>query len=196
MTLRSCVGRQSFAAGRRADSEYRAKRRQDESAMSLKAALIAAAMALAAPAALAHDYKAGAIEIGHPWARATPRGASVAAGYIKLSNTGSTPDRLVGGTSEAAGRVEIHEMTMTDGVMQMRPLKDGIELKPGQTVELKSGSFHLMMVGLKQQLQQGQRIKGTLIFEKAGPVDIEYQVEGIGGAPGAAPADNQMHNMH
>jgi hypothetical protein len=196
MTLRSCVGRQSFAAGRRADSEYRAKRRQDESTMSLKAALIAAAMALAAPAALAHDYKAGAIEIGHPWARATPRGASVAAGYIKLTNTGSTPDRLVGGTSEAAGRVEIHEMTMTDGVMQMRPLKDGIELKPGQTVELKSGSFHLMMVGLKQQLQQGQRIKGTLIFEKAGPVDIEYQVEGIGGAPGAAPADNQMHNMH
>jgi copper(I)-binding protein len=196
MTLRSCVGRQSFAAGRRADPEYRAKRQQDESPMSLKAALIAAAMALAAPAALAHDYKAGAIEIGHPWARATLRGASVAAGYIKLSNTGSTPDRLVGGTSEAAGRVEIHEMTMTDGVMQMRPLKDGIELKPGQTVELKSGSFHLMMVGLKQQLQQGQRIKGTLIFEKAGPVDIEYQVEGIGGAPGAAPADNQMHNMH
>jgi copper(I)-binding protein len=196
MTSRSCVGRQSFAAGRRADSEYRAKRRQDESTMSLKAALIAAAMALAAPAALAHDYKAGEIEIGHPWARATPRGASVAAGYIKLTNTGSTPDRLVGGTSEAAGRVEIHEMTMTDGVMQMRPLKDGIELKPGQTVELKSGSFHLMMVGLKQQLQQGQRIKGTLIFEKAGPVDIEYQVEGIGGAPGAAPADNQMHNMH
>jgi hypothetical protein len=196
MTLRSCVGRQSFAAGRRADPEYRAKRQQDESTMSLKAALIAAAMALAAPAALAHDYKAGAIEIGHPWARATPRGASVAAGYLKVSNTGSTPDRLVGGTSEAAGRVEIHEMTMTDGVMQMRPLKDGIELKPGQTVELKSGSFHLMMVGLKQQLQQGQRIKGTLIFEKAGPVDIEYQVEGIGGAPGAAPANNQMHNMH
>ena len=164
--------------------------------MSLKATLIAAAMALAAPAALAHDYKAGVIEIGHPWARATPRGASVAAGYIKLSNTGSTPDRLVGGTSEAAGRVEIHDMTMTDGVMQMRPLKDGLELKPGQTVELKSGSFHLMMVGLKQQLQQGQRIKGTLIFEKAGPVDIEYQVEGIGGAPGAAPANNQMHTTH
>ena len=164
--------------------------------MSLKAALIAAAMALAAPAALAHEYKAGAIEIGHPWARATPRGASVAAGYLKLTNTGSTPDRLVGGTSEAAGRVEIHEMTMTEGVMHMRPLKDGLELKPGRTVELKSGSFHLMMVGLKQQLQQGQRIKGTLIFEKAGPVDIEYQVEGIGGASGAAPANNPMHTTH
>ena len=71
---------------------------------------------------------------------------------------------------------------MADGVMRMRPLKDGLELKPGETVELKSSSFHLMMVGLKQQLQQGQRIKGTLIFEKAGPVDVEYVVEGIGGA--------------
>src|SRR5712675_468965 len=193
--MRSCVaailrGRPSRCA------ELARKRPEGEPAMSLKAALIAAAMALAAPAALAHDYKAGAIEIGHPWARATPRGASVAAGYLKLTNTGSTPDRLVGGTSEAAGRVEIHEMTMADGVMRMRPLKDGLELKPGQSVELKSSSFHLMMVGLKQQLQQGQRIKGTLTFEKAGPVEIEYQVEGIGGAPGAAPANNQMHNMH
>ena len=86
---------------------------------------------------------------------------------------------------------------MADGVMRMRPLKDGIELKPGQSVELKSGSFHLMMVGLKQPLQQGQRIKGTLTFEKAGPVDIEYVVEAIGGAPSAAPADSKMHmDMH
>src|SRR4030088_2695896 len=107
MTLRPRVGRQSFAAGRRAVPEYRAKRQQDEPTMSLKAALIAAAMAVAAPAALAHDYKAGAIEIGHPWARATPRGASVAAGYIKLTNTGSTPDRLVGGTPGGGGGAEI-----------------------------------------------------------------------------------------
>ena len=162
--------------------------------MSSKAFLIVAAIALAAPAAIAHDYKAGAITIGHPWARATPRGASVAAGYFTLTNTGSTPDRLVGGTSEAAGGVEIHELTMADGVMRMRPLKGGLELKPGETVELKSSSFHLMMVGLKQQLQQGQRIKATLTFEKAGPVDIEYLVEGIGGA---APANGQMRmNMH
>ena len=162
--------------------------------MSQKAFLIAAVIALAAPAAIAHDYKAGAITIGHPWARATPRGASVAAGYFTLTNTGSTPDRLVGGTSEAAGGVEIHELTMADGVMRMRPLKDGLELKPGETVELKSSSFHLMMVGLKQQLQQGQRIKATLSFEKAGPVEIEYVVEGLGGAP---PANGQMRmNMH
>ena len=164
--------------------------------MKPKASLLAAALALIAAGAGAHDYKAGAIQIDHPWARATPRGATVAAGYLKLTNTGSTPDRLVGASAAVSPRVEVHEMATVNGVMQMRPLKDGLELKPGQTVELKSGSFHLMMVGLKQQLQQGQRIKGTLIFEKAGPVDIEYQVEGIGGAPGAAPANNQMHNMH
>jgi periplasmic copper chaperone A len=158
--------------------------------MTPKSRLIAAALALAtalATGALAHDYKAGAIEIDHPWSRATPRGASVAAGYLKLTNTGATPDRLVAATSTAAGRVEIHEMAMDNGVMKMRPLKDGVELKPGETVEFKSGSYHLMMFDLKQQLQQGQRIKGTLTFEKAGPVDVEYVVEGIGGAPAMAP---------
>src|SRR5712671_6114526 len=123
--------------------------------MSLKAALIAAAMALAAAAALAHDYKAGAIEIDHPWARATPRGATVAAGYLKLTNTGSTPDRLVGASAAVSPRVEVHEMATVNGVMQMRPLKDGLELKPGETVELKPGALHLMMLDLKQQLQKG-----------------------------------------
>jgi periplasmic copper chaperone A len=152
--------------------------------MTPKACLIALALALAAPAALAHDFKVGAIEIDHPWARATPRGAGVGAGYLKLTNTGAAADRLVGATAEAAGRIEIHEMAVENGVMKMRPVTDGIEVKPGQTVEFKSGSFHLMMMGLKQQLQQGQRVKGTLTFEKAGPVDIEFVVEGIGGAPG------------
>ncbi|HEY2135678.1 MAG TPA: copper chaperone PCu(A)C [Xanthobacteraceae bacterium] len=168
-----------------------------------KALFVAAALALAVSAtlpvgaALAHDYKAGDIVIDHPWARATPHGASVAAGYFKLTNTGTTPDRLVGGTSEAAGRVEIHEMSMDGGVMRMRPLKGGLEIKPGESVEFKSNSFHLMMLDLKHPLQQGQRVKGTLTFEKAGPVDIEYAVEGIGGPPAAAPADTHMKmDMH
>ena len=151
--------------------------------MSLKAALIAAAMALAAPAVSAQEYKAGAIEIGHPWARATPRGASVAAGYLKLTNTGTTPDRLIGMSVAVSDRVEVHEMATVEGVMKMRPVKDGLEIEPGQSVELKPGGLHLMMLDLKQQLQQGQRVKGTLVFEKAGKVDIEFAVEGIGGAP-------------
>ena len=148
--------------------------------------LLAAALALAASVALAHDYKAGAITIDRPWTRATPRGASVAAGYFTLTNAGTAPDRLVGATAAVAGRVEIHEMSMADGVMRMRPVEHGIELKPGETVEFKSNSFHLMMLDLKQQPQQGQRIKGTLTFEKAGTVDIEFVVEAIGGPARAA----------
>jgi periplasmic copper chaperone A len=161
--------------------------------MNAKSLLLAAALALAASGAPAHDYKAGAITINHPWARATPQGASVGAGYFSLTNTGTTPDRLVGGTAAAAEQVELHQMTMVDGVMRMRPVKNGIELAPGQTVEFKSGAFHLMMIDLKQPLQQGQRVKGTLTFEKAGTVDIEFAVEGIGGPARAAPAKDHAH---
>jgi periplasmic copper chaperone A len=161
--------------------------------MNAKSLLLAAALVLAASGAPAHDYKAGAITINHPWARATPQGASVGAGYLTLANTGTTPDRLVGATAAAADHVELHEMTMVDGIMRMRPVKNGIELKPGQTVEFKSGAFHLMLIDLKQPLQQGQRVKGTLTFEKAGAVDIEFAVEGIGGPARAAPAKDHAH---
>jgi copper(I)-binding protein len=155
--------------------------------------LLAVAFAFAASTALAHDYKAGAIVIDHPWARATPRGASVGAGYFSLTNTGSTADRLIAASAAAAGRVELHEMTMVDGVMRMRPVRDGIELKPGQKIEFKSNAFHLMLVDLKEPLQQGQRFKGTLTFEKAGAVEIEFAVEGIGGPARPAPAMDHMH---
>ena len=70
---------------------------------------------------------------------------------------------------------------MDDGVMKMRPLPNGIEIKPGETVELKPGSYHLMFVGLKQPFEKGKRVKGTLQFEKAGTVDVEYVVEAVGG---------------
>jgi len=163
--------------------------------LAAAALLVAATLALAASAALANDYKAGAIVISNPWARATPNGASAGAGYFKVTNTGTTPDRLLAATAEAASNADIHEMTMVNGVMQMRPLKDGLELKPGETVELKPGGEHVMMTGLKQPLKMGQHIKGTLTFETAGKVDIEYDVQGIGGpAPASAPGNTmQMH---
>ena len=149
----------------------------------MKAILLAAILALSVNAASAHEYKAGSIEIKHPWARATPKGSEVAGGYMKLVNTGTTPDRLIGGTNAVAGKFEIHEMSMDNGVMKMRMLAGGIEIKPGQTVEFKPGSYHLMFVGLKQPLEQGKRVKGTLQFEKAGAVDVEYAVEAVGASP-------------
>ena len=159
--------------------------------MSTKIVILAATLTLWAGAATAQDFKAGAIEISAPWARATPKGATVGSGYLKLTNTGSAPDRLIGGASDIAGRIEIHEMATVDGVMRMRPFANGLEIKPGQSVELKPGSSHVMFMGLKQPLQQGQKIKGTLTFEKAGTVDVEYVVGPIGG--GAPSMGGHMH---
>ena len=159
----------------------------------MKSILLAAALAIVVSSASAHEYKAGSIEIKHPWARATPKGSEVAGGYMKLINTGTTPDRLIGGTNAVAGKFEIHEMSMDGGVMKMRPLPNGIEIKPGQTVELKPGSYHLMFIGLKQPFEQGKRVKGTLRFEKAGTVEVEYAVEAIGGSPGTNHDEHKGH---
>jgi copper(I)-binding protein len=139
-------------------------------------------LALAATAS-AHDYTLGPLKIDHPWSRATPKGASVAGGYMKITNAGTTPDRLTGGVTVAAKRFEVHEMSMDGGVMKMRELKDGVEIPPGATVELKPGSYHVMMMSLSKPFTKGERVKASLTFEKAGKVDIEFAVEAVGGAP-------------
>jgi len=149
---------------------------------ALKAAGLGLVLALAVVAgrAGADDYQVGSLKIGEPWSRATPKGAKIASGYLKITNAGSTPDRLIGGTFASAGGVEVHEMSMDGGVMKMRELKDGLEIAPGSTVELKPGSYHLMFVNLARPLAKGDRVKGTLNFEKAGKVDVEYMVEAVG----------------
>ena len=141
----------------------------------------------------AYDYKVGALEIDHPWSRAVPKGATVAAGYVTIRNTGAEPDRLVSGSSPVAGKFEFHEMSMDKGVMRMRPLSGGLEIKPGQTVELKPQSIHIMMTGLRQPIEKGKPFKGSLVFEKAGAVEVDFTVEGVGATPAAA---HDMHNMH
>jgi copper(I)-binding protein len=147
--------------------------------------LIAAVLAVwAGVPAQADDVTAGPLKISAAWTRATPKGASVGGGYLKITNTGTTPDRLTGGSTDVASRFELHEMSMDNGVMKMRPLGQGLEIKPGQTVELKPGGYHIMFVGLKQQLEQGQHVKATLVFEKAGKVDVDFAVEGVGAQTG------------
>lgn len=147
--------------------------------------LIASALAMSFVApAIADDVTVGSLKISAPWARATPKGASVGGGYFKITNTGTVPDRLVGGVSDVSQRFEIHEMSMDNGVMRMRELAKGIEIKPGETVEFKPGGYHVMLVGLNKQLIQGQRFKATLQFEKAGKVDVDFGVEGIGAQTG------------
>jgi copper(I)-binding protein len=138
-------------------------------------------------------FKVGAIVVEAPWARATPGGAQVGGAYLKITNTGTEADRLVGGSLPIAAAVEVHEMSMTDGVMKMRKLDKGLEIKPGQTVELKPGGYHLMFTGLREGLKQDQPVKGTLQFEKAGSVEVEYRVAPIGAQSGDA-QKKQMHH--
>lgn len=154
------------------------------------------AIVLAMPAQ-AEDVTVGPLKISAPWTRATPKGASVGGGYMKITNTGSAPDRLVSGSTDISSRFEIHEMSMDGGVMKMRAMPKGIELKPGQTIEFKPGGYHVMFVGLKNDLEKGQHVKATLQFEKAGKVEVDFTVEGIGAqSPGSASGDHSMPGMH
>jgi copper(I)-binding protein len=160
--------------------------------MKPKALVLAAALVVIADSAVAQTYKAGAIEIEQPWARATPKGATIGAGYMKITNTGTEPDRFVGGSASFAGRLEVHSMTMEQGVMKMREIKDGLEIKPGETVELKPGGYHMMFVGLKQPLKQGEDLTVTLKFTKGGTVEVKYPVEAVGAG---GPAGGQGMKM-
>jgi copper(I)-binding protein len=145
---------------------------------AVPAALLALGLAATSPAH-AHDYKAGPLKIAHPWSRATPGGARVAAGYLTVTNTGTEPDRFTGGAIEAAGRGELHTMSMEGGVMKMAPLADGLAIPPGQTVTLAPSGHHLMFLDLKTPLKKGERVKGTLRFERAGSVPVEFAVESL-----------------
>jgi periplasmic copper chaperone A len=161
--------------------------------MKKHAILTAAVVVLSAAATIAgaQEYKANSIEVDQPWSPATPRGASVAAGYMTIKNAGTEPDRLTGASTPVAGKVEVHQMTMENGIMQMRPLASGLEIRPGQTVELKPNSFHLMLENLKEPIQQGKPFKATLTFAKAGAINVNFVVEPIGAT--SAPAKNVNH---
>lgn len=138
------------------------------------------AVSLTTAAALAQEYAAGTIKVSRVWTREVPGGAKVAAGFMTIANTGKEPDTLIGGSVPIAGAFEVHEMKMEGGLMKMRRLDPGLVIRPGETVVLKPGSLHLMFLDLKQGPKRGTPVKGTLVFEKAGRIDVEYKVEAIG----------------
>jgi periplasmic copper chaperone A len=150
---------------------------------------------LAAPAR-AEEVKAGDLVITQAWSRATPNGAKIGSGYLTIENKGSAADRLIGGSAEIAGKIEVHEMAIKNGVMTMRPLDSGLIIDPGKTVKLAPGGDHLMLFDLKSPLKQGDRIPLTLEFEKAGKVALSLDVQGIGAqSPAAASGDTDTKNM-
>lgn len=136
-------------------------------------------LALGSPAR-AEEVKAGDLVIKQAWSRATPGGAKVGGGYLTIENKGAAPDRLIGGSTEVAGKIEVHEMSMDNGVMKMRPVEGGLTIGPGKTVKLDPNGFHLMIMNLKSPLKQGEKVPVTLEFEKAGKVAVIFDVEGIG----------------
>jgi periplasmic copper chaperone A len=149
--------------------------------------------------AQAEDALVGGLKISAPWVRATPSGASVGGGYMTITNTGTTSDRLLGGSSDLSARFEIHTMSMDNGVMKMRPVASGVEIKPGQTVQFNPGGYHVMFVGLKKPFEQGQQVPAFLQFEKAGKVAVNFTVESIGAQSSGhseMPEGGQMQHGH
>ena len=156
--------------------------------MQVHTFLAAVLLNLAAGAVSAHDYKAGAIAIGHPYARATAAGQPTGGGFLKLANSGAD-DKLLSATAGVSARVELHEMKMEGDVMRMRQV-DGIALPAGKSVELRPGGFHFMFIGLKAPLKASDKFPMKLKFEKAGEVEVMVNVE----APGpSAAASAHMH---
>ena len=150
---------------------------------------------LVAPAR-AEEVKAGDLVITQAWSRATPGGAKIGGGYLTIENKGSAPDRLIGGSADVAGKVEVHEMAMNNGVMTMRALDKGLAIEPGKSVKLAPGGYHLMLMDLKSPLKQGDKLPVTLEFEKAGKVKLSFDVQGIGAqAPAAAGGQMDMKKM-
>lgn len=124
--------------------------------------------------------KAGDLTITGAFTREPPKGARVAGGFATITNSGATPDRLLGGSAAFAKRFEIHEMTMDGGMMKMRELPKGLEIKPGEKVELKPGGYHVMFMDLTEAPVPGKPMKAKLRFEKAGEVDVEFAVTPMG----------------
>ena len=121
---------------------------------------------------------AGDLEITAAAIKAMTPGQPVGGGYLTIVNKGKADDRLVSvSLDEGAKRVELHEMAMSNDVMTMRQLNDGIVLPAGQTVEMKPGGLHMMIMGVKKPFTAGESVHATLTFEKAGTVELTIPVK-------------------
>lgn len=125
----------------------------------------------------AHETSIGNLVIEHPWSRETAAAADVGAGFMTITNTGAEDDRLIKASSGISEMVQLHNMKVENDVMTMYEMKEGIVIPVGQTVELKPKSLHVMFMSLKAHPKMGDVFKGTLTFEKAGTVEIEFAVE-------------------
>lgn len=139
--------------------------------------IIVIAMSVLGGAATALSLPGSEIEIDRPWCGETPKGIAVGTCYMTVKNFGATADRLSAATSSVSGRVEFHEMRVSDGIMKMRPLLSGVEIPARTTVDFHARGYHVMLLELKAPLRAGTRIGGSLIFARSGSVPVEFRVE-------------------
>ena len=165
--------------------------------MSFRAIILSAAALLITVPALAHEYTAGELQIGHPYARSTPPGARTAGAYLSIENKGKSAERLVKASSPAAGAVTLHSMSMDGEIMRMRAIPS-IAVAPGAVVKLAPGGLHIMLEDIKRPLKKGDKIPMTLHFERAGEVKVELQIQDAAAAspPAAAKAEAHDHSGH
>jgi periplasmic copper chaperone A len=146
-----------------------------------KLALVALLIGFVGPA-LAQGAGNTSVTVEQPWARATPGGAKTGAVYMTLDNKSGTADRLIGVSSDVADKLQIHEMKVENGVMEMREIAGGLSIPAGGSVVLKPGSYHVMLIGLKKPLTVGEKFPLTLTFEKAGNISVTVPVQAMGAA--------------
>ena len=150
--------------------------------VALLVAIVQVTLAFVAAPVAAQDYRLKSLRIDHAFARATPPGARSGGVFLTVENTGSVPDRLLGVSSPVARTVELHDMTLHGGVMQMRAVST-VEVKPGDKLELKPGGYHAMLSDLTQPLRVGDRFPLTLTFQHAGAIEVSVRVEAMGAKP-------------
>jgi len=153
------------------------------------AAILLAAVTLSASA---HEFTVGELTVDHPWSRQTPPTAEVGVVYVTITNNGTKPDRLVGGSATLSEGFEFHTSQQEGGIARMRRLEDGVVIESGATIELKPLGTHIMLTGLKSAIKADEPFAGTLVFERAGTLDVTFAVQGLG-AP--APGGNE-HEGH
>jgi copper(I)-binding protein len=148
----------------------------------LSSLILGLSLGLTCSAANASD-----LSVSDPWARPTPPGSRVGAGYVQIHNAGDSARRLLSAESPLAGSMEVHTMAEVDGMMRMRRLVDGLEIPAGGKVELKPGAEHLMFFSPTQAFVEGETIPVTLIFDGDERLEVPFIVSDRSG---------RMHGGH
>lgn len=136
--------------------------------------------------ALGHDFRIGDLHVEHPVARAAPASAMTSAGYMTIMNGGTEPDTLLAVEADFP-RVTMHDSVTTDGIASMNAVPD-VTIAPGDSVTFAPGGMHVMFMGLNgDALDVGESFHATLVFEKAGRLDIVFNVEDMSDAADTMP---------